>query len=323
MKRRNMRVFAFVTLFTMLCTSGMSLALATGPRPDYPLNVSNAYEIQEIFTETSHVEVPGNFLCRENDVLVTDIKRNRMISLDFEGNFVGEVGSLGSAPLEFMEPTGIALNEQYIFVLDSGNRRVQVLTHDLTHMQDLHLKRLALEFTSYLDISATKDGTLYFATDSPFPEDAFLYQIDFESTLKPVAAQAFIGSTYYHEGILYALDTGEVKGKKGEGYGFGPGHIGFYQFDPENKEFIELFRFDDDYGPTDFMIEEGLIYVLSANRSTLDVFDMKGKYLETIADFQFISPLRITHASFVKLPTGDFLVANGLEGRLFLIKKVP
>ena len=48
-----------------------------------------------------------------------------------EGQFLTAVGTRGSGPLQFSCPSDIAISEK-VYVVDSGNHRVQVLNPDLT-----------------------------------------------------------------------------------------------------------------------------------------------------------------------------------------------
>ena len=58
-------------------------------------------------------------------VWVTDWAHNRVVKFSAEGAFVGEMGSLGSGSGQFNGPTGIAISEGSIFVVDAGNSRIQ------------------------------------------------------------------------------------------------------------------------------------------------------------------------------------------------------
>ncbi len=64
-------------------------------------------------------------------VLVTDTGNKRVIAYDETGNFVAEIGGPGFAPGKFDEPTGIAAGaNNFIFVADTWNQRIQALTLD-------------------------------------------------------------------------------------------------------------------------------------------------------------------------------------------------
>lgn len=70
----------------------------------------------------------GN-LCwtRGNDILVCDCVQNRVYIFDLNGNFQRFLGRSGSVLGEFDAPGGICATEENIFIVDTGNKRIQVL----------------------------------------------------------------------------------------------------------------------------------------------------------------------------------------------------
>jgi DNA-binding beta-propeller fold protein YncE len=61
-------------------------------------------------------------------LFVADALRHRVYALTFDGELLTGVGRLGSAPLEFAFPRGLAFSPNgYLFVADSSNQRVQAL----------------------------------------------------------------------------------------------------------------------------------------------------------------------------------------------------
>ena len=77
------------------------------------------------------IDTPAGILCREQDIILVDRGKDCLIRADYEGNFIQSVGGTGNGPLEFVSPTGIASFKGRIYVIDSGNNRVQVLSKDL------------------------------------------------------------------------------------------------------------------------------------------------------------------------------------------------
>ena len=67
-------------------------------------------------------------------LLVTDCGNDRIQEFTMDGECISCVGSKGNGPLQFSNPTGIAVNKTtgQVYVADCGNHRVQVLNADLT-----------------------------------------------------------------------------------------------------------------------------------------------------------------------------------------------
>ena len=57
---------------------------------------------------------------------VLDQGRTRVVRIDPDGETVGQWGRRGSGEGEFLEPTGIEVGANLVFVTDAGNNRVQV-----------------------------------------------------------------------------------------------------------------------------------------------------------------------------------------------------
>ncbi len=304
-----------LVLLCCLCVTPLSIAA----RP-YSVTLSDAYTMREIYPEVSHVQNPGGMVCRENDILVTDTSANKIIILNFQGEYMGEAGTLGAAPLEFLEPLGITCNDEYVFVVDGANWRVQVLTHDLTFVKSVKLRRS--QYSSifrFIDIAVSDDHTIYLTTDDILPGIPAVYKIELDQTMEKAAEQVLVGSVVYHDGALYAMDMAEAVIDEGVKFG----HAGLYRYQPETKDFSELFAFEDGYGPMDFMFMGEQIVCLAScvTEPSLDVFDLNGKYQHSIASFAYNSFFRVIDGDFAMTPNGDFLVSNMEEGRLFLIEK--
>ena len=67
-------------------------------------------------------------------ILVGDFINHRIQELSMEGECIACIGERGKGPLQFQYPSGIAINitTGQVFVVDSGNNRIQVLNPDLT-----------------------------------------------------------------------------------------------------------------------------------------------------------------------------------------------
>lgn len=61
-------------------------------------------------------------------VYVTDRDNDRLVAYDMDGGFVRAIGSRGRAPGQFMEPLGVAISGECIFVAEGVGARLQVLS---------------------------------------------------------------------------------------------------------------------------------------------------------------------------------------------------
>ena len=97
-------------------------------------------------------------------ILVSDNHRIQKISMD--GHHKASVGKEGSRPLQFKDPTGIAIFPitGQVYVADSGNYRIQVLNPNLTFSHSFGSKGSANgQFWSPRDIAIDSQGLVYVA----------------------------------------------------------------------------------------------------------------------------------------------------------------
>lgn len=133
----------------------------------------NDYFVLEITNKTTGLSSPNGIICRENDILICDVAANNIRILDLSGNKLSEIGKLGNAPLEFIRPTGIAQTDQYIYVIDSGNDRIQVLDHNFTFVYEIALPHFLSE-EYFIDIAVTAEESICLSTNCLGTEDSHI-----------------------------------------------------------------------------------------------------------------------------------------------------
>jgi hypothetical protein len=71
----------------------------------------------------------GNSDSCQPTLFIADSGNHRLQAFDGNGNYLGEIGGLGSGPGQFNNPQGVAIRpNREIVVVDSGNNRLQALT---------------------------------------------------------------------------------------------------------------------------------------------------------------------------------------------------
>jgi YYY domain-containing protein len=82
---------------------------------------------------------PRNLILFQNNLVVADTGKNRLVVLSREGNVVRQVGTEGEGTGEFSEPVGLAVHQDLLFVGDTGNHRVQVFGPDYLARQEFEV----------------------------------------------------------------------------------------------------------------------------------------------------------------------------------------
>ena len=89
---------------------------------------------------------------------VVDTGNHRIASYDFSGNPTHTWGEQGSELGQFREPKRLALDEwNYLYITDSGNRRIQIFTQDGQAIMDFSERTLL----NPCGIAVSKEGHVY------------------------------------------------------------------------------------------------------------------------------------------------------------------
>ncbi len=110
--------------------------------PDHILNTKEK-DIKRYELHIDGANVCG-MIAFDNCIILVDNKNGQLLVADKNGDVKERVGKLGSAPLEFQKPTGITKDDQYVYVLDDGNSRVQILDHKLNYVKEFVIDKSEL-----------------------------------------------------------------------------------------------------------------------------------------------------------------------------------
>ncbi|MDZ7766897.1 MAG: NHL repeat-containing protein [Melioribacteraceae bacterium] len=89
-----------------------------------------------------------------NIIYVTDIERNEIYKLDFEGNVLNFIGGYGWNPATFDEPVHIFASTLSVYVTDKNNDRIQYFDKDLNYLSQLRSDDLRGEYSFRYPTSA-------------------------------------------------------------------------------------------------------------------------------------------------------------------------
>ena len=110
----------------------------------------------------------GVAITPDNFILVTDETSHRIQKISMDGDCIASVGGLGSGPLQFSYPYGIAISPitGQVYIADWNNHRIQVLNPDLTFSHSFGSEGSANgQFRNPHDIAIDSQGLVY-ATDA-------------------------------------------------------------------------------------------------------------------------------------------------------------
>ena len=305
-------IIAFLFVFSLL------LFVACGGQSEreitHEIVPSDDYSVSQIGKDITKVSSPYGIVCREEDILVCDFSGNRIVILDMDGNYLGEAGSLGSGPLEFIRPTGITRTGQYIYVIDSGNDRIQILDQDLGFVREIGLPDSSgTETCFFMDIAVTSDEEIYLSTNFTDKKASRIYKISGENKVEQVSSRPFFGYLASEGDEVYGVNSMELyEEKNARGARSGESRL---KNITSQKDISEL---PYKYCPLDFVLYGDNYYCLSVLTASLDRLDSEGVYMDTLAKMPaFRGPYAWVDVS----SDGTFYVTNRVEGAIFIVRK--
>ena len=125
-----------VLTITISCPAGQSFDGTTCVEPE---SIEPVLSFGSEGTGNGEFGVLEGITTNSTHIFVADIGNNRIQIFDINGTFVSTFGSwsgLGNNPADglFRNPNGVATNNTHIFVVDSGNSRVQIFDNSGTYL---------------------------------------------------------------------------------------------------------------------------------------------------------------------------------------------
>ena len=278
----------------------------------HEMTLSDAYVLETISKSRTTLQSPRGVLCRANDIVICDWEKHCLVVVDTEGNYLYTVGQQGNAPLEFLRPTGITQTENAVYVIDSGNNRVQVLSHNSEHQASIDLPIFVPNNERYfMDIAVAFDGSIYLSSCAVAPDTAYLYRYK-DSAVETLSKNGgFFGMLTTYDGVVYSINSLELYNNK-EASGARSGRS-FLKDVAKNKTIAEL---PYKYSPSDFLFTGEMFYCFSGLYNSVDCLNAFGVYQETLVTL----PPTDTGMAYIAQATDNSLWVSNLEsGELYHI----
>lgn len=271
-------------------TKSDELPVITINENDEKLNEYNAAEFQHqsgkertvapFNSEEAGIKKPAGILCREKDILVLDQDSCSIEVLDYEGNCIQSIGQLGSGQLEFQSPTGLTAGGDKIYVIDSGNHRIQVLTQGLEFFKEIkNIELNTFDGTDYRSIAVDKEENIYLAGNLLM--DRTIVEQDKNTVELHKILDNFYGSVYSKDLDVYAINRGQVFAdieNKTIGIGYGKNNL----FSLDGKKASVKCSLPDSLQILTFCIKGDRLYCISFMEKAVMSFDLTGNYIETV-----------------------------------------
>lgn len=292
--------------------TGTDDSFAGGEFPEpVPVFVENSYGYEVWKKEKTQIRMPGGVLFDGKDLLVCDMGNHCVVRLTTNGDFVESYGELGSEEGNFVTPTAILFHENEIYVLDSGNMRIQVFDMDMNFDREIWFEGSPLPSDGkYNDMAIAGDGTIYIAADASYGEGTSLFYIE-GGELCVVPGGAF-GYLAEQGGMVYAADNYRYY-KYEKGYGWKPGENWVYQVDRTGLERVCELPYM--YAPVDFVIMNDILYTLSPVWGKMNRVSMDGEPSETMFYIEEVQ----SHAMYLCVQDENTFYVADTQGFLYKV----
>ena len=98
--------------------------------------------LDETFKEIKSVSTGGATFCalrRRNELYVSDNQKHCIISFDLNLNKLKQFGSNGAGNKQLNNPFGLCCHGDYLYICDSDNKRIQILTFDCEYSSTIQI----------------------------------------------------------------------------------------------------------------------------------------------------------------------------------------
>lgn len=307
------RVFSTIILIALMsvmlgCSSGDDENTDDRPPQFLEWVDSEAYELSGTYKGIT----PSGIAVCQDSVIISDMADNCLIEFDLNGHELRRIGQLGNGEGEFIRPTGLTYSNGILYVLDSGNLRIQLLDGEFKYKGEYELDPLkGPEDIFYSDVAIGPEGSGFVITNSINKDDARAYIVDADGSVHKTDS-VINGYAGCGDNSVYCMNTYKLSTNTSSGSASIRGSI---LYGLVNDKVCEICEMPYKYGPTDFVIEGDDLYVLSCGWGELDHFKTDGSYVETIWKFDSLS-----YVSYLaRTEQNGFVVTDGHNGTVYFI----
>lgn len=246
----------------------------------FPKSIEKKIKLNKINVE--EIKSVSGIVCRENDILLTDMKENCIFRIDYNGKLIEKIGKTGNGELEFLNPHNIKIYDDEVYILDSGNKRVVVLDKDLKFIEKIDID-LDDELKEYQDFTlkyiAVNDDYIMLNGLSTRRSDNIIC-IDRKTKEKRKIAENFFGPMSFYKDKFYAINY-FVKVYNPDESDFFTLEIGenfLFNVDPKEglKNKIDL---SPGLHAADILVKKDSLYLVSNSLREIVKYDLSGKPL--------------------------------------------
>lgn len=234
--------------------------------------------IEQWGSEKTQVVRPRGITVLDDYIYVTDKKSNSIIVLDKNGTFQHQSSE---DELFLLKPTIINTDGESLYVIDSGNNQLKIVSKEFELLQAFNLP-VSSTGDEYWDLEVV-DEKIYLSSHTAGEDEAVICEFNKGGIVNKIG-KSFVGHLSEFNDKLMAIQSFECysttdrNGHVEDGWESGKNGL----FKVADDELIPEFDFEDKYGPLDFLYINDYIYVFSCATVSIDKYTRDGQYIETV-----------------------------------------
>jgi hypothetical protein len=243
---------------------------------------------------------PLNLIWYKGNILFANVQHNCISVMNLKGEIIENIGTSGEGQCEFNGPINICADkDNNYYVLDCGNKRVQILNDKFDYISEIDLKSIYekfnkdIYFSEPLFIAATKNGDIYITLKSNNEVTWGILYISADRKTIKIIGDRISGTFFIYKDELYLLETYEIKEEVKEGIEgeLHRGKMQIYMQTGKNRLFklkdgviTETYNFTESFNTNNLTVYNDKIYTFSGSIHRLCEFNLKGEYIKTLFD---------------------------------------
>lgn len=213
---------------------------------------------------------PYDFISLNDKIVATDSENDCLLIIDKKNGDIQTKGQTGNGNDDYLNPHGIHIKDDLIYVVDSGNNRIKILNTNLDCVNLIYISNITFgeDASAFVDdISVDDDGTIFFTVNTCIEKNAKLYCIEQGSDNPKVIVNNCTGVVTSYGNKTYFANTFEFTNSMERRTG------NSYIYEIENNEVVSSYLLPEKYAPIGLYVDESGLYCSSLTYREISKID--------------------------------------------------
>jgi len=250
----------------------------------------------------------------KNITYVLDDKNDTLTAFSETYDILKRIGKTGNNEGEFTKPTAITVDEnESIYVVDSGNKRVERFDKDLNFIDSFSFKTNSDNPDFFFShIAVDKNGRIFLSGDTIDNPGVNMIDTNGKQTL---IKDYFSGAVTSYLGEVYAINFGNFYRTKDKRFGYENGENYLLKVEAKGLKIISELPYG--LGTRSFILNKSKIFLECSLYDELMELDFKGKYHQSLTQFDHVDSQ--VNTAMALSENNKLLVSNKRDSNLKVV----